>query len=40
MRPGRAGAAAHAGDRVRAREVMKAAIGLRETELTSGKGLG
>ena len=30
----------HAGDRVRAREVMKAAIGLRETELTSGKGLG
>ncbi|MGX1595747.1 hypothetical protein ACWIDS_01570 [Dietzia maris] len=30
----------HAGDRVRAREVMKAAIGLRETELTSEKGLG
>lgn len=29
----------HAGDRVRAREVMKAAIGLRETELAPGREL-
>ncbi|KAA0919573.1 hypothetical protein [Dietzia sp. ANT_WB102] len=28
----------HAGDRIRAREVMKAAIGLREAELASGEG--
>lgn len=28
----------HAGDRIRAREVMKAAIGLREAELAAGDG--
>ena len=28
----------HAGDRARAREVMKAAIGLREAEVTAGRG--